>query len=284
MQKGYPVAIVTGTSSGFGMLTALELARAGYFVFAGVRSLASGENLLHKAQQYGVRNQIDCVELDVTDHEAIEGVVGSIVKKGGERIDVLVNNAGMSLGGFIEELPLADWRLIMDTNFIGMVALTRAVLPYMRKARAGKIINMSSISGRVAFPGYGAYAASKFAVEGFSESLRLEMLPYGIYVSLVEPGAYKTDIWSKGFNYADSLVKENSPYKESFTQILTYSKSVASGGGDPQEIADTVVKIAKTVYPKLRYPLGKGARLSLIGKALLPWKWFERIIISQLRK
>ncbi|MNJ59289.1 putative oxidoreductase SadH [compost metagenome] len=154
----------------------------------------------------------------------------------------------------------------------------------MRSRKYGKIINISSISGRLGFPGYGPYAASKFAVEGFSESLRLEMLPYGVYVSLVEPGAYKTAIWSKGFDYITMRARKDSPYQEPLAAILAYSNNVANNASDPQDVARTVVRIAQARYPKLRYVLGKGAWTAIWGKALLPWKWFEQIVLRQLRK
>lgn len=209
--------------------------------------------------------------------------VQEIIEKHG-RIDVLVNNAGMAIGGFTEEVALEDWKQVMETNFYSVVALTREVLPHMRAARSGKIINVSSVSGRFGFPGYGAYAASKFAVEGFSESLRFEMLPYGVYVSLVEPGAYATAIWDKGFTYAAKNEKEDSPYREAYGRIKAYSKQALKQAGDPEEVAKLVANIAQSRYPKLRYIIGKGAYMTVWGKALLPWKWLERIVITRLWK
>lgn len=278
-----PIAVVTGASSGFGLLITLALAESGYHVIATMRNLTKQGALLQAGEQNSLSQYIECFSLDVSDPQAIRKIVDEVMKRYG-RIDVLVNNAGISLGGYVEEIPLEDWTHAMDTNFFGLVALTQEVLPHMRARQYGKIINISSISGRLGFPGYGPYAASKFAVEGFSESLRLEMLPYGIYVSLVEPGAYKTAIWSKGFDYISRRTKKDSPYQEHLTAILTYSQNVADSAGDPQEVARTVVRIAQARYPKLRYVLGKGALTAIWGKALLPWKWFERIVWRQLRK
>lgn len=192
------------------------------------------------------------------------------------RIDILVNNAGIAVGGYVEDVTITDWRLQFETNFFGLIALTQAVLPMMRSQNSGKIINISSISGRLGFPGYAAYAASKFAVEGFSESLRHEMLPFGIYVVLVEPGAYKTEIWEKGFN--TMRTSPESVYRTQLEAVLRYSQKAAETAPNPQDIANLIVKVTKNVHPKLRYPLGKGARLTLWSKALLPWKWFEWMI------
>lgn len=278
-----PIALVTGTSSGFGLLITIELAKRGYHVIATMRNEKRQEELLQVASQNGLRQQIECLPLDVTDDHKIQDTVQKIIECHG-RIDVLINNAGISPGGFIEEFPLEDWDHVMKTNFLGIVALTREVLPHMRAAKSGKIINISSVSGRLGFPGYGAYAASKYAVEGFSESLRLEMLPFGIFVSLVEPGAYNTAIWSKGFDYIAMHTTENSPYQKTLDKIIAYSKKLVKDASDPQDVAKTVARITESRYPKLRYVLGKGAYTAIWVKALLPWKWFEQIILAQLRK
>ncbi|MGE5702101.1 MAG: SDR family NAD(P)-dependent oxidoreductase, partial [Clostridia bacterium] len=185
-------------------------------------------------------------------------------------------NAGFALGGAAEEIPLDEWKRQFDTNFFGLVAMTQAVLPLMRTQKSGKIVNIGSISGRIGFPGYSPYAASKFAVEGFSESLRLELLPFGIHVVLVEPGAYKTSIWQKGFDTIQ--VKPGSPYEQMMQKILTISRQTAESAAPPAEVVDVIVKAVTSSAPTLRYPIGKGTRLSIMGKALLPWKWLERAV------
>ncbi|WP_028550816.1 SDR family oxidoreductase [Paenibacillus sp. UNC451MF] len=278
-----PLAVVTGASSGFGMLTTLELARQGYLVVATMRDTANNRMLMQQAGDAELTGFIECMPLDVTDHGAIADTVNRIIDMYGQ-IDILVNNAGMAIGGCIEEIAMEDWEKQMDVNFFGMVAMTQAVLPFMRERRQGKVIQISSISGRLGLPGYGPYAASKFAVEGFSEALRLEMLPYGIHVVLVEPGAYKTSIWNKGFEYMEARVPAESPYSGFFNAILRYSKNTAEHADNPQEVARAVARIALSRYPRLRYTLGKGARAAIIGKSLLPWKWFERILLRELEK
>lgn len=277
------IALVTGTSSGFGLLISIELAKIGFHVIATMRDMNRRGDLLEVAQSHGLSACIECLPLDVTDHQAIRNTVRQVIDQHG-RIDVLVNNAGISLGGFVEEIPYADWVHAMDTNFFGIVVMTQEVLPHMRAAKSGKIINISSVSGRLGFPGYGPYAASKFALEGFSESLRFEMLPYGIHVSLVEPGAYQTAIWSKGFDSIALLTKADSPYQKPLAAIVDYGKNLVKHASDPRDVAKTVVRIVQSRYPRLRYAQGKGALVAIWGKALLPWKWFEQILLRQLRK
>ncbi|MDF2723878.1 MAG: short-chain dehydrogenase [Paenibacillus sp.] len=273
------IALITGTSSGFGMLTAVKLARLGFRVVATMRNTGAQRELLAKAEQAGAAANVEVLPLDVTDFAAIERVVSEVIARYG-RIDVLVNNAGFAIGGFVEELTIDDWREQMETNFFGLVALTRAVLPIMRVQQSGAIVNVSSVSGLAGFPGYAAYAASKFAVEGFSESLRHEMLPFGVKVVLVEPGAYKTPIWGKGL--ARIRVRPDSPYGDKLQAVMRYSQQTAASAPDPQQVADRIGEVATAASPKLRYPLGRGSRLLLWGKALLPWKWFEAVIRKAL--
>lgn len=269
------VALVTGTSSGFGMLTVLELARKRFRVIATMRNLEAAIELQQRAEREGLMSRIELHQLDVTDHAAIEQVVAEIVRVH-QRIDVLVNNAGFAMGGFVEEVPMEEWRQQMETNFFGLIAVSKSVIPIMRTQRSGMIINISSVSGRVGFPGYAPYASSKFAVEGFSESLRHELAPFGVKVVLVEPGAYRTPIWDKGL--AQLTSSAHSPYAERLNAIVRYSRKTAEAAPDPQQVADTISMLVDSRAPKLRYPLGRGARIAILGKALLPWKWFEWMI------
>lgn len=192
-----------------------------------------------------------------------------------------MNNAGFAVGGFVEEVSMETWRRQMETNFFGLIAVTKAVLPFMRAQRSGLIINVSSVSGLTGFPGYAPYAASKFAVEGFSESLRQEMLSYGVRVVLVEPGSFRTPIWGKGIAGIHS--PEGSPYRARLEEVLRYSRRSAETAPDPQEVADLIARITAKRAPRLRYPVGKGSRVLMIGKALIPWKVLEGIISKSLR-
>lgn len=273
------IALITGTSSGFGLLTALKLAGQGYKVIATMRDLSRKGELVRQAEQAGILERLHLMTMDVTDRDSIEAAISTIHEAFG-RIDVLVNNAGFAIGGFIEELSMEEWRQQMETNFFGLVAVTTAVLPVMREQRNGLIINMGSISGLFGFPGYAPYAASKFAVEGFSESLRHEMSPFGIRVVLVEPGSFRTPIWGKGLGHMRR--KEGSPYKERLDAVLRYSKRTSETAPDPGQVAELIGRITDMKAPRLRYPIGKGTRLLILGKKLLPWKWLERIVAKEL--
>lgn len=275
-----PVALITGTSSGFGLLTAITLARRGYRVIATMRDLGRSKELVQQAEQAGVRERIHLLALDVTDEASIASAIQESLELAG-RMDVLVNNAGFAVGGFVEEVSMEEWRRQLETNFFGLVAVTKAVLPHMRVQRSGLIINVSSVSGLSGFPGYGPYAASKFAVEGFSESLRQEMLSFGVHVVLVEPGSFRTPIWDKGITGMHR--SEDSPYRTRLEEVLRYSRRASETAPDPQEVADLIGRITALRAPKLRYPVGRGSRVLMIGKALLPWKVLEGIISRSLR-
>lgn len=266
-------ALVTGASSGFGLLIAVELAKRGYRVVAAMRDPGKQAALMQEAERAGAVGRIEAVRLDVTDADTIEAAVGDMLRSYG-RIDLLVNNAGMAVGGFVEEVPMAAWQAQTETNFLGLVAMTRAVLPPMRAQGGGTIIQMSSVSGLWGIPGFGAYAASKFAVEGFSESLRHEVAPFGIRIALVEPGAYRTAIWAKGF--ADMHAQPDSPYAGALEAVLRMARRTAETAPDPREVAELVGRLAdKRRLSRLRYPIGRGARLLPLAVRLLPWRLVE---------
>lgn len=275
------VALVTGASAGFGLHCAIELAKRGFLVVAAMRDPAGrGAALREQAGREGVAERLVEVTLDVTDPERIAGVVREVVERYG-RIDVLLNNAGYAQGGFVEDVPLELFREQFETNVWGLIAMTKAVLPYMRERRSGTIINMSSVSGRLGLPGFAPYAASKFAVEGFSEALRLELRPFGVHVVLIEPGSYRTDIWEKGF--ARMAGGERSPYAEMLECVKRAVERSARSSGDPRDVARLAARVASARRPKLRYALPVSAAFIAAAKALLPWSWIERAIGRALR-
>lgn len=275
-----PVALITGTSSGFGLWMAIGLAVRGYRVVATMRNPDAGGELRKEAASAGVTERLDIRPLDVTDEASIAAAVDGLLTDYG-RVDVLVNNAGYALGGFVEELPTAAWRAQMETNFFGLVAVTRAVLPVMRERRAGTIVNIGSVSGQIGFPGFGAYAASKFAVEGFSESLRHEMLPFGVRVVLIQAAPYRTSIWRKGWELLDR--RPGSPYAQRMDAILRYTRRAAETAPDPRDAAERIVRLIGRDKLRLRYPIGPNARLTLLGKTLLPWRLLEKLVRRGLR-
>lgn len=170
----------------------------------------------------------------------------------------------------------------METNLFGLIGVTREVLPGMRVRKDGLIINLSSVSGLSGFPGYGPYAASKFAVEGFTESLRHEMRPWGVKVVLVEPGAYRTPIWGKGLDNIRN--REDSPYKEQLDAVLNYSRRASQTAPNPQDVADQIARIVRMRSPRLRYALGKDSGMLIFAKSILPWKWLEWAIARGLEQ
>ncbi|MBT2644971.1 SDR family oxidoreductase [Bacillus sp. ISL-41] len=272
-------AIVTGCSSGFGELIAIELAKTGYNVIATMRNLKKQDTLLRLAAAESVTDKITVFPLDVTQQQSIEELkifVESLVS-----VDLLVNNAGYAQGGFCEELSVEEYRNQFETNFFGVIAVTQAILPFMRKQRSGKIINMSSISGRFGFPGLSAYVASKHALEGYSESLRLELKPFGIEVVLIEPGSYRTNIWKSIENVS---MPNESPYELLKDSIMKNLTAGQDSYGDPLDVARLAAMIASNEsQPNLRYPIGKGVRTMIQLKNYLPWKTIERIVLKKLK-
>lgn len=274
------IAIITGASSGFGLLSAIELAKQEFQVVATMRDLKKADSLLELANQAGVVKRIHLHCLDVTSIESIQQFSEYLPHF--KTIDVLVNNAGYALGGFSEEISIEQYRKQFETNFFGVISVTNIILPIMRTQGFGKIINMSSISGKIGFPGMSPYVASKHALEGYSESLRLELKPSGIDVVLIEPGSYSTNIWS----IIDTIpVNQDSPYHEYLNRILNQVNTGKAKYGNPLDVAKLVAEIAtmqKT--PKLRYPIGKAVKLNILLKSLLPWRTLENIILKQLLK
>lgn len=276
------IAVVTGSSSGIGLLTAVELAANGYRVVATMRDPGRSGRLEEAAQKAGVRERLDLRQLDVTSFDAVPGVVDGIVRDHG-RIDVLVNNAGFSSAGFVEDTQLAELRHQMETNFFGAVAMTKAVLPTMRKQRSGHILQITSVGGRAPAPMLSSYSASKFALEGWSESLRIEVHSLGIRVVLIEPGAYDTDIWQRNLVIGKDALSAGSPNKERSQRFAEFIKGRASKRGDAREVAKTIVQAAEHPNPKLRYLVGTDAKMQIWFRRLTPWRTYERIVAKATR-
>ncbi|SFL57138.1 NADP-dependent 3-hydroxy acid dehydrogenase YdfG [Gracilibacillus orientalis] len=271
--------LVTGTGSGFGFLTTLELLRNGYRVVATMRTLQSHEKLIEAAKQEQLASELDVFEMDVTDDVQIQHVKEFVQSKY-KKLDMLVNNAGFCQAGFISDLSVDAFYKQIDVNLHGVFRVTKAMLPLLEQVNKANIINVSSISGYAGFPGMSAYSSSKFALEGLSESLRIELLPKNIFVSLVEPGSYQTDIWAKSLSSIDSSEMEKDPFKSS---VLTYAQQSSQASADPREVAVLIVAICNKKNPKLRYPIGKGASMFSLAKRFLPWSWLEIIMLKRLK-
>ena len=269
------VALLTGSSSGIGLLTAVELAKAGFMVVATMRDLSRRAGLDAAAGMAGVTGLLEVRRLDITDFEQIAGVVRGVEHDYG-RIDVLVNNAGFAVAGFAEDLKLEEIRLQFETNFFGHVAVSKAVLPIMRRQRSGHIIMISSIGGRVAAPVIGSYNASKFALEGWSESLRIETQALGIQVVLVEPGSFATDIWTRNAQLGSYVTDPSSPNHERGARFTKYVQGVRKW--DPAPVARLIARIAQDPHPKLRYRIGGDAHVQFWLSSILPWKLYEKLV------
>ena len=240
--------VITGSSNGFGKLTALTMARKGYKVWATMRSaneknLKAKEEILAVAREEGLR--IDVLEMDVTIDASVQTAIEKIIAIDGS-IDVLVNNAGVLYVGITEAYSLDQARAQFDVNFFGIIRVTNAVLPHMRKSKSGQIINVSSLAGRLSFPYFGIYCASKHAVEAYSQSLRYEVAPFGIEVSVNEPGPFSTGLLYSGPREANATVLDG--YAEFKDVPLAMLKNFegffeTDEAPAPQQVADDIAKV-----------------------------------------
>lgn len=274
------IAVITGASSGFGLLTSIELAKAGFRVIATMRDLNRRASLDQAATAAKVSDRIDVRELDVTKFDALPSFIERVVTDHG-RIDVLINNAGFAVAGFAEDIRLEELRLQFETNFFGTVAMTKAVLPVMRKQRSGHIIQISSIVGLQGAVTISSYSASKHALEGWSESLRMEVNSLGVRVVLVEPGSFQTGIWTRGAVMGKEATSSTSP---NFQRSLNMRDRIGKlPKADPIDVARLIVAIAQNPNPKMRYLVGRDAKMQLTLKRLLPWKTYEKMIANFLK-
>ena len=268
-------ALITGASSGFGLLTTVALARRGWRVLATMRNLDRSGKLEEASRAAVVLDRVVPLELDVTSSGQIRAVAERVVN-GQAPLHGLVNNAGFALPGFAEDVTDAELRDQFETNFFGAAAVTRALLPVMRRQGFGHVVMVSSISGRLGFPGVSSYAGAKFALEGWTETLRYEVKPVGIQVVLVEPGSFETDIWTRNAKLSAGLSDPTSPNAgrvEKWRSRVGKQKKA-----DPAVVADLIVRILETPLPRLRYVVGMDARMALAMRAILPRAVFEGMI------
>ena len=266
--------LITGTSAGFGLLTTVELAKRGWRVVATMRNLdRKGPLEAALAQSGGAAQNVDFVQLDVTDAASItKGVAEALAITGGF-LDGVVHNAGVAVGGAFEDIPDAEVRRVMETNLFGVMALTRALLPTFRKQRSGRIVIVSSEAGLAGQPCNSIYASSKWALEGWAESLAFEAEQFGIEVLLIEPGPYITDIWQSSPRFSP----ENSAYRP-WVQYLfrAIDAHVAVKGRDPQEVAERIARVLEAPRPRFRNPVGRQARIVHFARGKFPSRWLRR--------
>lgn len=252
------VAVVTGASSGIGRATAGLLARHGFRVFGTSRRPSEG-----------APPGVTLLSLDVRDEGSVQALVRSVLEQAG-RIDLLVNNAGYTQTGAIEENSLEDVRAQFETNVFGVLRVAKAVLPVMRRQGGGRIINVSSVLGRIAPAFAGIYAGSKFALEGLTEALRGELRPLGIHVSLIEPSFVKSNLLDQAPSAPLADYEARRRAGEAFL------RQGVEGGIAPEVVAQTILKAATAARPRLRYPVGGTSRALIALKRVLPESLFER--------
>jgi len=262
------VVLITGASSGNGQTTAQSLSQRGYKVFGTSRNPSRAKMI----------PSVEMLALDVQDDDSVMACVKAVSDQVGH-LDVLVNNAGYELAGALEELSLDEAKAQFETNFFGIVRMVKAVLPLMRQQERGQIVNISSLAGLSPVPFMGIYSASKFALEGYTEALRLEVKPFNIHVSLVEPGALKTPMMDNR-QVAAQQIGEYDPWRQrAFNAIREYEEK----GPGSELIAETVLKIIAGNAPRLRYVIGKQAKWVSRLRRFLPEGVFEKGARSNFR-
>ena len=262
-----PTVLITGTSTGFGHVTTELLAARDWRVFATMRDLKRKDSLERALKDAGLSERVTFLRLDVTDPASIEAAVKSVLAETGNTLDAMVHNAGIAVAGVLEDLPDAEIRRVMETNFFGVLALTRSLLPTFRAHRHGRIVLVSSQAALAGQPGNSMYCASKWALEGWAESLAYEVDPFGIDVVVIEPGPYRTEIW----NSTTWVKPSHSAYLPWLRQLQhAVDRHQANTSRDPKEVAATIVKALEARRPRFRYQVGPFAKLDyfLRGKML----------------
>jgi short-subunit dehydrogenase len=267
------VILITGASAGMGKTTALLLLQKGYTVYAAARRTDKMQDL----KQAGA----NILLMDVADeHSMVTGV--NTILQNEDKIDILINNAGFGSYGTIEDVSIAEAKYQLDVNLFGAARLIQLVLPKMRENKFGKILNISSIGGKFATPYGGWYHASKFALEGLSDSLRNEVKQFGIDVIIIEPGGVKSEWATIAY---DNLVKRsvNSVYKKTIDKLADFMKSTLAKNAEPIVIAELILKAIEAKKPKFRYIGGYMAKPALTARKLLSDRLFDKMIMSQMK-
>jgi NAD(P)-dependent dehydrogenase (short-subunit alcohol dehydrogenase family) len=273
------VAIVTGSSSGIGFETSLILARNGFHTYATMRNLEGEKTKLLTEAVKNENLQLQAIELDVDNDKSVADTINTIVEEI-KRIDVLVNNAGYALGGALEDSTMDEIKAQFETNFFGAVRATKAVLPVMRRQGEGKIVNITSMGGRIAIPLSSSYHGSKFALEGLSESIQYELEPFGIKVILIEPGAVGSNFW-KNIKIAKSSSDSDSPYTQFGKKILKVYKEIEQNTISPSVLAKTILDAVTSNNHQLRYVVGEDAAKTIEARKNMPDKEFGDLIKKQ---
>jgi NAD(P)-dependent dehydrogenase (short-subunit alcohol dehydrogenase family) len=272
--------LITGAGTGFGLATALRLAARGFEVFATVPDPAQADAVHAAAAQAGVR--VHVLRLDVTDADSVDSAVAAAVERAGG-LYAVVNNAGLGLRGFFEDLADDEIRRLFDVNVFGSLAVTRAALPHFRRARRGRVVFVSSAAGRIGAMSLSGYCAAKFAIEGLAESLAPEVAPFGISVSLVEPGVAMTPHFTVNRGLARAATDPGSPYYRWFIRYEAMADDILRARRlVPEDVARAIERALTARRPRLRYVVGWGARLLVGLKRYLPDELFARLYRAQV--
>ncbi len=270
--------VITGASKGIGRATALYLDKKGFTVLAGVRSQADGDQLCKEAS-----SRLQPVMVDITNGDQVGQLAETVSKIVGQNgLDGLVNNAGIAVAAPLEFLPIDEFRHQIEVNLTAHLMVTQALLPFIRQAK-GRIINISSIGGRLAGPMLGAYHASKFAMEGLTDSLRQELMPWGIKVVSIEPGAIATPIWETGSNTADRLMAQmpaqaHEYYATAIAGSRAFAAKASKTGLPPERVAEVIEQALIAPKPRTRYAVGTDAKIGTRIIAHLPDTWRDRLL------
>lgn len=272
----HKVIVITGASSGIGKSAALEFLQCGHKVYACARRVEYMTDIV----EFGASIH----SVDVVNEEQVKNFIDHVIREEG-RIDVLINNAGFGLYGAVEDITIERARYQYDVNIFGLAFITKCVLPHMRENRSGRIINISSVGGKVYTPLGAWYHSTKHALEGWSDCLRLELKQFGIQVVLIEPGIIKTDF---GNIIANSVrnTSGDGPYSDMANKMIALSNdgyNATGKGSDPVVVGKTIVKASLTSKPKTRYAVGHLSKLSLFGRWLLSDRMFDWVLLSQLK-
>jgi short-subunit dehydrogenase len=272
------VALITGCSSGIGYETALMLARKGVHTFATMRNTKKSEPLKKIIEKEKL--PLNILELDVNDDASIENTIRHI-KSEAKRIDVLINNAGYGLVGFFEDLTLDEIKKQFETNFFAVLNITKKIVPIMRVQKSGTIITISSGAGQVGFPGISAYVSTKFAIEGFSESLMYELFQFGIKVIIIEPGVIKTNFF-RNCIVSERSRKMSSPYFQSLDKILKNIELMQEHATSPVDVAKVILEVLSSKEPKQRYIVGNDIAMVLEAKKNLSDIEFKKMMMQNI--
>ncbi|WFE26569.1 SDR family NAD(P)-dependent oxidoreductase [Solwaraspora sp. WMMD791] len=279
MNETQQLTIVTGASTGLGAAAARELARRGFHVLAGVRRDADADAIRSA--------DIEPVALDITEPEQVAALAARVASDP-RPLHALVNNAGIQVNAPVETLPMEQWRWTFEVNLFGHISVTQALLPALLRSK-GRVVNVSSIGGKVAMPTYGAYAGTKFALEAVSDSLRREVAPLGVPVIVVEPGGVRTEMATRGIATANRLAAQMTPEQEErYGDLVQANNSLMASGTESgltaEAAARVVAKAVTTRRPRTRYTIGRDAALITRLTRLLSDRMLDRVIATNLRR